>query len=140
MKKQVFKISVILLLILSGCKAGQEAILLDNPEKRVYKTFDDKAQEYYVGDFESIDVEAFKKFYLDHVAYEIPESELRKSIEIQSNEAIIISFNPVVDTVSLNSSYILIIEDHYIKAVSSNPTRYIVPKSFALDKIINLEE
>ncbi len=140
MKKQVFKISVILMLLLTGCKSGQEATLLENPEKRIYKTFDEKKEEYYVGDSDNLDTEAFRKFYFNHVGYVIPESELRKFIEIQHNDETIIAFKPVVDSIILNSSYVLIIKDHYIKAVSSNPSKYSVPEYFELEKIINLDE
>lgn len=140
MNKRLISVSVILFLTLTGCKSGQEAMLIEEPETRIYKTFEDKTEDLFVGDCQNIDVNCLKDFYLEHLGYVISEENLRRSIQIQSNEEVIISFDPVVDSVSLNNSYIMIIRDQYIIAVSSNPTKFVIPESFNLEQIITLEE
>lgn len=124
---------------LTGCKSSQEAILIEDPETRIYKKFDKEDVSLHIDDYENIDTEFLKDFYFKYLGYEI-EEELRKSIQIQSNEDMIISFNPVIHSVSLNNSYILIIRNKFVKAVSTNPTKFVIPESFDLEKIITLEE
>jgi len=140
MKKYFVHMSFIVLLSLSGCKSSQEVNLIKEPEIRIYQTFDEEKEDLYISDYTQVNVEMLKDFYYNQLDYVIEEEELRKSIQIQSNEDVIISFNPVIDSVSLNNSYIMLIKDHYIKALASNPSKYVIPKTFDVDKIISLNE
>lgn len=144
MKKHRGKLIILLGMILgsslAGCKSGQEPILIEEPETRIYEKFDEETDEFFVGDTQNLDTERIKAFYYNQLDFVIPEEDLRKSVQIQSNADMIISFDPVVDSVSLNNSYIIIVRDNYIKAVSSNPSKFIIPESFDLEQIISLEE
>ena len=124
----------------TSCASDQKAIEINEPETRIYKSFDEKSQDLYVGESEELTENRLKDFYLKKSDYIIPEDNLRKSIQVDRGNEVIISFDPVVDSVVLNNSYIVIIRDDYIKAISSNPTKFEIPESFDLEKIISLEE
>lgn len=125
---------------MTGCQSTQEAILIENPEPRIYKSFDESSEDLFIDDVNMLDIDDVKDLYLEQMDYTINEVELRKSIQVQSNKEVIIAFDPVVDTITLNSSYIIIIRDDHVKALSSNPSKYIVPESFLVEEIISLEE
>ena len=139
-RKTILLVGIILGATLTACKSGQKAVLIKEPETRIYEKFKDETEEFFVGNSEDLDTIGVKDFYLKQLDFVIPEKDLRKSIQVQSNADMIISFDPVIDSVSINSSYILILRDNYIKAVSSNPPKYVIPDSFDLEAIISLDE
>lgn len=131
---------VLIIILLTGCQSSQKAVLIEDPEARIYKSFDEQNEDLYIEDLDMLDIDYVKQLYLEQMDYSIDETELRKTIQVQSNKEVIIAFDPVVDTITLNSSYILIIRDDHIKALSSNPTKYIVPDSFTVEDVLSLDE
>lgn len=138
-----FKLLVLLIIIAMvnvGCTKIQKSELLENPEKRIYVTFDKQTKENKVQDINEFNIEDLKELYLKHADYEIKESELVKEIVRNDPDYTIIDFSPVVSGVELNNTYVVQLQDGYISSIATNPSKFNIPKEFDTSNILSIEK